>query len=133
MLDMFETYEPFILKCDSNGNFFLPYAVIEFETEKDFEEFKSIMDRANVNYRPTLKKAIAKYGEYAQLDMVIEEMAELTQAISKFKRNESHNVEEEVADVEIMLQQVRLMSIFNAKKIDEIKEQKLKKLEGIVC
>lgn len=78
------------------------------------------------------KKAIREYGEYAQLDVAIEEMAELTQAISKLKRNKEHNVEEEVADIEIMLQQVRLMSIFNAKKIDEIKEQKLKRLEGVV-
>jgi len=78
------------------------------------------------------KKAINTFGEYTQLDMVIEEMAELTQAISKLKRNKVHNVEEEVADVEIMLQQVKLMSLFDVKKIDEIKEQKLKRLEGVV-
>ena len=78
------------------------------------------------------KKAVNTFGEYTQLDMVIEEMAELTQAISKLKRNKEHNVEEEVADVEIMLQQVKLMSLFDVKKIDEIKEQKLKRLEGVV-
>ena len=49
------------------------------------------------------KKAINTFVEYTQLDMVIEEMAELTQAISKFKRDKIHNVEEEIADVEIML------------------------------
>ena len=51
------------------------------------------------------QKAVNTFGEYTQLDMVIEEMAELTQAISKLKRNKEHNVEEEVADVEIMLKQ----------------------------
>ena len=79
------------------------------------------------------KKAINTFGEYTQLDMVIEEMAELTQAISKFKRNKIHNVEEEIADVEIMLSQLRLMTdLFDIKVIDEIKEEKLKRLEGVV-
>jgi len=79
------------------------------------------------------KKAINTFGEYTQLDMVIEEMAELTQAISKFKRDKIHNVEEEIADVEIMLSQLRLMTeLFDIKVIDEIKEEKLKRLEGVV-
>ena len=74
--------------------------------------------------------AVNAYGEYQQLDILIEEMAELTQAISKFKRGEIHNVEEEVADVEIMLEQLRLMkSLFDIKVIDEIKEEKMERLE----
>lgn len=94
------------------------------------------------NYKPDYKlkheieicqKAINTFGEYTQLDMVIEEMAELTQAISKFKRDKIHNVEEEIADVEIMLSQLRLMTeLFDIKVIDEIKEEKLKRLEGVV-
>lgn len=79
------------------------------------------------------KNAINKFGAYQQLDMLIEEMAELTQAISKFKRDKIHNVEEEVADVEIMLEQLRLMNdLFDIKVIDEIKEEKLLRLEGNV-
>ncbi|AIY81268.1 hypothetical protein U728_1686 [Clostridium botulinum 202F] len=73
------------------------------------------------------KKAITEYGEYGQLDVVIEEMAELTQAISKFKRGKNHNVEEEVADVEIMLEQMRL--IFDSNKIEGIKREKILRLE----
>ncbi|WP_315080801.1 hypothetical protein [uncultured Clostridium sp.] len=73
------------------------------------------------------KKAIAEYGEYGQLDIVIEEMAELTQAISKFKRGKIHNVEEEVADVEIMLEQMKL--IFDSNKIEGIKQEKILRLE----
>lgn len=79
------------------------------------------------------KNAINKFGAYHQLDMLIEEMAELTQSISKFKRDKIHNVEEEVADVEIMLEQLRLMNdLFDIKVIDEIKEEKLLRLEGNV-
>ncbi|MBY6977111.1 hypothetical protein FDE76_15510 [Clostridium botulinum] len=70
---------------------------------------------------------MTEYGEYGQLDVVIEEMAELTQAISKFKRGKIHNVEEEVADVEIMLEQMRL--IFDSNKIEGIKREKILRLE----
>ena len=76
------------------------------------------------------KRAIDTFGAYQQLDMLIEEMAELIQAISKFKRDKIHNVEEEVADVEIMLEQLRLMNdLFDIEVIDEIKEEKLVRLE----
>lgn len=59
-----------------------------------------------------LVKAIAKYGE-KQLDMVQEECAELIQAISKWKRYNNTkaklNIIEEVADVTIMLEQLKIM------------------------
>ena len=92
---------------------------------EDFKELGLKVDE----YEPILKKAISQNGEYGQLDICIEEMAELTQAISKLKRGLTHNVEEEVADVEIMLEQVRMMFLVDAKKIDEIKKQKLERLE----
>ena len=38
-------------------------------------------------------KAIARYGQ-AQLQMIIEEMAELTQAISKYSREKPNNIED---------------------------------------
>ena len=72
------------------------------------------------------QKAIKNYGVYGQCDVCIEECSELIQAISKFKRGKNHNVEEEVADLEIMLEQMRLM--FNSKKIDEIKRSKINRL-----
>jgi len=62
--------------------------------------------------KKTLIKAISKYGE-KQLDIAQEECAELIQAISKWKRygNEKAklNVIEEVADVTIMLEQLKIM------------------------
>lgn len=53
--------------------------------------------------------AITEHGTDLQQLVAIEEMAELTQAIIKFKRKEKHNIAEEVADVEIMLEQLKLM------------------------
>lgn len=37
-------------------------------------------------------EAVAMFGTTKQIDIAIEEMAELTQALSKFKRGKIHNV-----------------------------------------
>lgn len=53
-----------------------------------------------------LKTIADHYGLDAQLDMLQEECAELIQAASKYKRNGSYSIIEEMADVYIMLDQV---------------------------
>jgi len=62
--------------------------------------------------RKILTKAIAKYGEM-QLDIAQEECAELIQALSKWKRYNNTkaklNVIEKIADVTIMLEQLKIM------------------------
>jgi NTP pyrophosphatase (non-canonical NTP hydrolase) len=68
----------------------------------------------NYQQQKVLKSAIDNFGIDKQLDMVVEECAELIQAIQKYKRCRSEQildtkVFEEVADVEIMLKQFRLM------------------------
>lgn len=57
------------------------------------------------------QSAIEKYGKTAQLNMLIEEMSELTQAICKHLRGfDNHeNIAEEIVDVEIMLNQARMI------------------------
>ena len=75
-------------------------------------------------------KAIRRFGEYQQIEMAIEEMSELIQALSKYKRGKQHNVEEEIADVSIMLTQLKIM--FDLKEIENQREFKLKRLEGTV-
>ena len=54
--------------------------------------------------------AIKKYGEKAQEEVAIEEMAELIQAISHKHRGREHNIAEEIADVEIMLEQLKIIN-----------------------
>ena len=78
------------------------------------------------NNKTIYKKAIETYGEIPQIDVAIEEMAELTQALSKYKRGKQHNVEEEIADVSIMLEQLKI--IFDNKKVKKIKNKKIKRL-----
>lgn len=69
--------------------------------------------------REILLDALEHYGERAQVDMMLEEMAELSKALLKLRRVKKHeiteplflvkNVEEEIADVEIVLNQMKLL------------------------
>ena len=76
------------------------------------------------------EKAINVWGTESQLNMVIEECAELIQAVNKFRRNpdgcNTINLAEECADVEIMCQQVRC--IVGSMKVENIKHEKMKRL-----
>lgn len=79
-------------------------------------------------------KNIEKNGEDYQLGMAMEECAELIQAINKWKRNgkmitKMDNLLEEIADVEIMLDQLKLITN-QAHLIEEIKQQKILRLKG---
>jgi len=66
-----------------------------------------------LEYRSVLKAAIKVWGSESQIDMLHEEIGELLQAVNKNKRKSSHetrdNLLEEIADVEIMLEQLKLI------------------------
>lgn len=87
--------------------------------------------------RALLDRAITTYGAPAQMDMAVEEMAELTKALCKVKRVSCaaeakavlENVVEEMADVQIMLDQLRI--IFGRAAAEEAKLERLKnRLDG---
>ncbi|MBV1816895.1 hypothetical protein ACIR03_02530 [Clostridium cochlearium] len=85
---------------------------------------------SNKRNKEIYKKAISKYGLYAQIDMVFEEMSELQKELCKFKRGKSNisNIAEEIADVKIMLEQMELA--FDIKdKVELQKDLKIKRLE----
>lgn len=76
-----------------------------------------------MDFQKIYKKAIETYGENAQLDMAIEEMAELTKEICKKKRAADNRDEiiEEMADVYVMLEQLKIMcKIWDYEIIDQI-------------
>ncbi len=76
-----------------------------------------------------LQEAIDRYGMDAQLKMVLEEMSELQKEICKFWRGKDNleQIADEVADVEIMLEQVRI--IFQIEDVvDEHISQKISRL-----
>lgn len=85
--------------------------------------------------RALLDRAITAYGAPAQMDMAVEEMAELTKALCKVKRVSCaaeakavlENVVEEMADVQIMLDQLRIIFGRSTSEAEEYKLKRLKK------
>lgn len=96
----------------------------------------------NEQEKSILQKAVETYGVNAQIDVAVEEMAELTKALMKDRRNRTFNkynfgifvkdmmpVYDEIADVLIMLEQIQM--IFDCEKdVEEIKGQKIQRLEN---
>ena len=96
--------------------------------------------------RALLDRAITTYGAPAQMDMAVEEMAELTKALCKVKRVSCKikraqagcevtaaigNVIEEMADVQIMLDQLRIIFHRSTEEVEEAKLERLKnRLDG---
>lgn len=93
-----------------------------------------------------IKKIAENYGYDAQSRQLIEEMAELTVALNKHyrvsiltpqrvnfaERIELRNIKEEIADVTIMLEQIKYLLSISDTDISEIIEQKLnRQLERI--
>lgn len=76
------------------------------------------------------KLAIETYGDEAQINQGIEEMAELIQAVNKFRRDIGtwHDVVEEIVDVEIMMEQYKIIFEISEDKISRFKNKKLNRL-----
>ena len=73
--------------------------------------------------------AITKWGFPSQIEMLVEECAELIVAVKHFNRERHEDVLpliNEIADVEIMLEQMR--RIFDCELIDMVKRKKLTRL-----
>ncbi len=70
---------------------------------------------------------IEQWGSTAQMIMVIEETAELQKEVTKYLRGRENKAEilEEIADVEIMLEQLKFMFDIKQSLIDEQKERKI--------
>ena len=85
-----------------------------------------------------MQRAIDTCGRQAQTDVAIEEMAELTKALLKTRRvpdddyaTQEHacsNVIEEIADVSIMIDQLKIM--YGEPRVDAVRKQKLVRLES---
>ena len=83
--------------------------------------------------------AIDKWGETAQLDQMVEEMAELTLAISKYKRQLNNslldyqkvgvmdNLYTEIADVKLMIEEMEFM--FGKENVDKAYKKQLEKFK----
>lgn len=79
--------------------------------------------------RELYKAAIDLWGRELQLDMLQEECAELIAVINRWRRKRAKGSDllDEIADVEIMIEQARVM--FGDSSINDAKREKLRRLE----
>lgn len=98
-------------------------------------EMNETADRISYDER-IMRQAIETYGVQAQCDVAIEEMAELTKAIMKIRRvandyektqSALDNLLEEIADVDIMIDQLKIM--WGPREVEEYRRKKLERLE----
>ena len=77
------------------------------------------------------RTAVNRYGKQAQLIVAVEELAELQKEITKHLRGENNqeHITEEIADVEIMLEQVKMMCDINESQITVWKKRKRERLK----
>lgn len=78
------------------------------------------------------QKAIETFGSDHQIKVAIEELCEAAAALARYENGkcEIDEVHEELADAEIMLEQMRLC--FDQRKIDAWKELKLTRLQWVL-
>ncbi|MEG0306148.1 MAG: hypothetical protein RR612_11855 [Oscillospiraceae bacterium] len=83
-----------------------------------------------MNRAELLQKAISTYGTNSQLDMAVEEMSELTKEICKRKKGKENRAEilEEIADVKIMLEQLKIIFCISDDDIERMVTSKLDRL-----
>jgi NTP pyrophosphatase (non-canonical NTP hydrolase) len=104
---------------------------MKMEKENDREPtLEQLTRQAKIMHNQELiyASAVDKWGNKNQLDMLVEECAELISAVNKLRRGRIGMPEffDEISDVEIMLGQMRC--IFDTNKIDEVKRKKLIRL-----
>ena len=81
-------------------------------------------------FRGVCQQAVLHYGEESQKKQAIEECSELIQAICKDMRGKEHNVEEEVADVLIVTEQLKY--IYDNEKIEGWRKEKIVRLNRLM-
>ena len=76
--------------------------------------------------------AIRTFGTFEQERIAIEECSELIQAISHKHRGREHNIPEEIADVEICIEQLKMINGCN-EEVERIKAEKIQRLYDNIC
>ena len=101
----------------------------DFMTQKECFEWL-----ARNMYQDVLKAAIKTFGEEKQKVVAIEELSELQKELTKDIRGKGSKdrIMLEIADVEIMLEQIKIMHGIKEHNLDAMKTQQLNKLFGYI-
>jgi len=85
------------------------------------------------------QEALNQWGSDAQINMAIEEMAELISALQHYRREKTwghhatvEDIADEVADVEVMMEQLKFMFNLDSLYLFQIKEKKLARLKKLL-
>lgn len=88
--------------------------------------------RSGIEEQMLYEKAIKTYGQDMQVNVAMEEMAELIQALVKYRRSKSEknlaHIWEEIADVQIMINQLKIIYDGEEKVLEQI-ARKQRRLE----
>lgn len=103
--------------------------VCRCEQNAKIEELAARLQAASAIRRDTYSEAVRAYGKQSQLVMAMEEMSELTKELSKNIRGEKNvsAISEEIADVEIMMEQLKVI-YGNRAEVDRVRGEKLERL-----
>lgn len=92
--------------------------------ENVIEEFSYLEEKTN---KQKLQEIISYFGEDNQKLKAIEELSELTIAIINAKNDKTENLIEEIADVEIMIKQLKMIYKIDKFEIKRMKEFKIER------
>lgn len=111
---------------------FLQYCDGKPFNETEADEFAEEIYKKAISTEKTpqeiFRKAVQTWGKAAQVDMMIEEMAELTKALLNERRGRDNNIAEEMADVRIMLEQMAVV-FQNAGEVEQKFREKVARLD----
>ena len=121
-----------VLRCELARRDFLAYCKL---LAPDFykEDRKFLMEAMTMDEyteKNIFRSAIDTYGEVMQITVAFEEMSELQKELCKYLRGSGsqENIAEEIADVEIMMEQMKM--IFNCEAaVLQVREKKVKRLK----
>lgn len=84
-----------------------------------------------INETEVLQRALDTYGSLLQIVMVFEEMSELQKELCKYLRGKCSpaNIAEEIADVEIMLEQMKMLFCC-ADDVRDVRRRKVERLKA---
>lgn len=110
----------------------MPNAVKKNTPIDRLEQYQRLSDDAANSGDSVYRAAAQKWGAEAQIDQAIEECAELIVALRHARRGRcgAAEVAEEIADVEIMMGQLRV--VFGSAAVDTAKQSKLDRLASLV-
>ena len=84
--------------------------------------------------KKVFRDALTTFGMRSQIELLFEEMAELQKEFCKFLRGKSNydQISEEMADVEIMLDQMR-RALGNEDDVQKWREKKVERLKDLIA